>query len=66
MKMKIIGLIVLFTFLVGCGGGNKSSQNTQTDIFDSTVSPVSVGNWYKPDITNVIRSPHLSMPINQY
>jgi len=49
MKMKIIGLIVLFTFLVGCGGGNKSSQNTQTDVFDSTVSPVSVGNWYKPD-----------------
>jgi hypothetical protein len=46
--MKTAIYIVALIFLVGCGS-SSSSQTEQTKIFDSTVSPITNGTWYKPD-----------------
>ena len=48
--MKMIIFIVILTFLVGCGSdSNASIQDNEKKIFDSSVSPITTGTWYKPD-----------------
>jgi len=46
--MKIVFTLILI-FLIGCGSRNTSSQEEQTKVFDSSIPPITVGNWYKPD-----------------
>ena len=47
--MKTIIFILTLTFLVGCGKSNLSIQEDKNNIFDSSVSPITIGTWYKPD-----------------
>ena len=46
--MRTIIFIATLTFIVGCGSSNSSVQEDGSTIFDSTVSPITTGNWYKP------------------
>ncbi len=49
--MKITIFIVISIFLVGCGSSTSSPETTSnTNIFDSTVEPINIGDWYRPDI----------------
>ena len=46
--MRTIIFIATLTFLVGCGSSDSSAQDDGSTIFDSTVAPITTGNWYKP------------------
>ena len=48
--MKTIIFIVISFFLLGCGSSSSSLQENQIKIFDSSVTPITVGTWYKPDV----------------
>ena len=49
--MKTIIFIVTLIFIVGCGSNSSSLiQDDKNNIFDSFVSPITTGTWYKPDI----------------
>lgn len=51
--MKTIIFLLTLTFLLGCGGEESSSPSFQIETnstFDSSVAPITTGNWYKPDI----------------
>jgi len=48
--MRTIIFIATLTFLIGCGSSGSSVQEDGNIIFDSTVVPITSGNWYKPDI----------------
>ena len=62
--MKTIIFIVTLTFLVGCGSsGSSSIQEDENNIFDSSVSPITSGTWYKPD-TNTSWQWQLTNDIN--
>jgi hypothetical protein len=50
--MRTIIFIVILTFLVGCGSSGSSAQENGNKIFDSTVVPITSGNWYKPDVNS--------------
>ncbi|HIP62302.1 MAG TPA: endo alpha-1,4 polygalactosaminidase [Sulfurovum sp.] len=45
--MKNSIYVISFIFLFGCGGNNTKLAK---QIFDSGVSPITEGTWYKPDI----------------
>lgn len=44
--MKPTGTLVLAMVLVGCGG----DSNGPDDILDPNIPPITVGNWYRPDV----------------
>jgi hypothetical protein len=46
--MKITILILTVFFLTGCDNLSLKETNN-TKLFDSSVSPVTTGSWYKPD-----------------
>jgi len=48
--MKIISFFIVMIFLIGCGGGSGNGNVTSlnTKIFDSSLSPITNGTWYKP------------------
>lgn len=48
--MKAVISIITLALLVGCGGSGTASEDTQVNIFDSSVAPISTGTWYKPNI----------------
>lgn len=51
--MKIIILITVLILLIGCDrGGSSSEQVTHICRFESNVSPITTGNWYRPDINS--------------
>ncbi len=64
-NMKIIIYVIFIFILLGCGGNDSPStknpkindinpsitKKTSTKkIFDSTIAPITMSNWYKPDI----------------
>ncbi len=46
--MRVVFTLISI-FLIGCGSRNSPSQEELTKVFDSSIPPIAVGEWYKPD-----------------